>query len=828
MKRALFWILILTLVLLAGCGREAKEPEPAWPDRITGEYDDTLTFTVPNAQPVSAGTDSLTGRMTALFEREDGSILALGWRRTAGAEAELLEDFLAAGGIAGVWTADVSVPDGAECYVSLGGRWYCLSAACPGKDREALLALLDGAVSAQAGEERVWPRLTGDPWLAELPWGEDWTCLTLGYCELEPEAGKDALRALFSAYSWVLAEPEAEEAETIPGKSKSYTLIPEVRQARIWRADGSALRFHLRQNGDVWWKGALWRPMGEGCGEALLAGFEALRDGGIPIHSPPPLAYSCGEETLTACIAPSYSWSYTSRAGVPYHAESDGDFFENIDWLDGDLPILRAEGVVRLSFPTREPDRMTLGVFTDLGKAPAELRDGGFVPYAGVNAYFLSAYWEKADQGGYGGAVYILLIDGACAADLPETDAAVSVSLLEADAYGCSFTLENRTERGLILPTFYGNAQGHPLFRRTPSGSWEWVKPIRAPEDEDWSCAAGDTLLLELDWSRALGTLEAGEYAVLFKGGFTDRKGSRAGEPVYLPLYFTLGEDPLPEPTGPLLFQEAPEGFSAALRTLSPHRLTQTFTVPGEGRYIPERDFSLFREEADGTLTPILPRYHLSWGQNHPVSPNTELDVDLAAQYGDLEAGTYVIRRRFWRLEEGERATRRWRTLPEERILYVDARLQLTDDLAASTLEVEPACPSFYAGETQVLPVVIRNCRFTSTECRFAVQNQGEETVSFGSEEDTLYYLEGNGEWLPVANRRHTADGLIPVMIPPGESREWSTAFRNDLYHKYGPLPQGTYRLVFAAWLGEDYNTSYPLAVEFSVREDGTGMYTGP
>ena len=95
MKRALFMILILMLVLLAGCGREAKEPEPAWPDRITGEYDDTLTFTVQKAQPLSAGTDSLTGRMTALFAREDGSILALGWRRMAGAEAELLEDFLA-------------------------------------------------------------------------------------------------------------------------------------------------------------------------------------------------------------------------------------------------------------------------------------------------------------------------------------------------------------------------------------------------------------------------------------------------------------------------------------------------------------------------------------------------------------------------------------------------------------------------------------------------------------------------------------------------------------------------------------------------------------
>ncbi len=831
MKKALFFLLILALALLAGCGREAKEPVPEWPDRLAGEYDDTLTFTYRGTEPALTGADSLTGRMTALFSLEDGSPLALSWRRVAGAEAELLEDFLAeAGGTAGVWAEDSSAPNAAEAYVSLAGRWYCLSASCPGKDRDTLLALLDGTVSAQAGEDRFWPRLTGDPWLAELPWGEDWTCLILGQHELEPGEGKDALRALFSACSWVLAEPDAEEEETVRISGKTYSVIPDIRQTWIWSGNDSPLRFHLRRNGDVWWNGDLWRPVGEGAGETLLAGFEALRDSGIPIHDPPPLTYSCGEAVLTAHIAPTFSWSYISRAGVPYHTESDGDFFENIDWLDGSRPALRAEGVVRLSFPTREPDRMTLGVFTGLGKAPVELRDGGFVPYAGTSTYFLSAYWEKADQGGYGGANYILLIEGACAIDLPESDAEVSVSLLAADAYGCSFTLENRAEQDFLLPTFF-NTRGHPLFRKTASGSWEWVKPIRAPEDEDWSCNAGNTLRLGLDWSRALGPLEAGEYALLFRGQFMGRKGGLVGEPVYLPLYFTLGEDALPEPPGPLAFQGMPDGFSLTLRALGPHRWTQTFAVPTEGRYIPERDFSLFREEADGTLTHILPRYHLPYGMNHPVSSTAELDVDLAAQYGSLKAGTYVIRRRFLRREEGETTERpfdrSWRTFPEERILYADTRLYLDRDLAASTREVEPASISFYAGEDQVLPVIIQNGRFTSTECRFAVKNLGEETISFGEDEDTLYYLEGNGEWLPVANGRHLANGLIPVEIPPGESREWRTAFQNNRYFKYGPLPKGVYRLVFQAWLEEDYQTRYPLVVEFSIREDGSGMYTG-
>ena len=36
-------------------------------------------------------------------------------------------------------------------------------------------------------------------WLEELPWEEDWTCLILGWKELEPEESKEALRDLLYA-----------------------------------------------------------------------------------------------------------------------------------------------------------------------------------------------------------------------------------------------------------------------------------------------------------------------------------------------------------------------------------------------------------------------------------------------------------------------------------------------------------------------------------------------------------------------------------------------------------------------------------------------------
>ena len=172
MKKVLFLISILILVLLAGCGsREAKEPVPEWPERLTGEYDASLTFTFMGAEPVSAGQDTLTGRMTALFSLEDGGTLALGWRRLAGAETELLEDFLAGGGTAGAWSADTSAPSAAESYVTLEGRWYCITASCPGKDVQAVIDLVDGTVEAKTAKETALPG-AASAFLPDLPWEE--------------------------------------------------------------------------------------------------------------------------------------------------------------------------------------------------------------------------------------------------------------------------------------------------------------------------------------------------------------------------------------------------------------------------------------------------------------------------------------------------------------------------------------------------------------------------------------------------------------------------------------------------------------------------------
>ena len=152
-------LMLLLLVLLSGClSTEAKEPMPQWPERLTGEYDDALTFTFRGAEPEYTGVDSQGGRMTALFPTDDG-FLVLGWRRLTFSETELMEEFLAGtGGETGVWDLDSDPYSTLESYVRLGKHWYCLSAACSGMEDEALLRLVDGTVEASAEEETARPK----------------------------------------------------------------------------------------------------------------------------------------------------------------------------------------------------------------------------------------------------------------------------------------------------------------------------------------------------------------------------------------------------------------------------------------------------------------------------------------------------------------------------------------------------------------------------------------------------------------------------------------------------------------------------------------------
>ena len=842
MKKALFPVLILLLVLLAGCGGEAREPVPAWPDRLAGEYDGSLTFTLLGAEPEAVGQDRLTGRMTALFSLEDGGTLALGWRRVTGGEAELLEDFLAeTGGTPGIWEKDSSAPNALESYVRLGRSWYCLSAACDSLEEAALLRLVDGTVAASAGEETALPRALSSAWLEELPWAEDWLCLTLGGWELDPELGKAALHTLLFSYDWLLTDPQAEEKVYDPDVGMHR--VPSTWETNLTLPDKQRLRFHLRDNGDLYWNGALYRPLGAGGGPGLIENYEALETQGEYITDAPALTLIGGETEYEAIRLGGGIWThvYRDRRKMTYGGFDLVVPFQEVDWLAVGEPILETRGELTLHFAGREPDSLRLYAFTDPSLtvyAPIEVREGRFTPFAGVNRYVLHCTWNQVEQGGYGGQSYILLIDGGevCGPETRE-NGEVLLTFTETDSYGCSFILINRGERFLDVSDVYESGRLYTLLRRTRAGGWEWVKPIRLTKERiPDTLPAGESRDWAWDWSYAYGPLEPGEYCLSLLCGLS---GDRQQETLYLRQRFTVSRKTPPDlgDETRYLFQH---GFTSTLEIRSPHRWVQTILTE-EDRWVVERDFSLYRRVSNGYVL-VPPGYRLPAsyagfqcaGEASSLAgrENLPLDVDLAAQYGELPAGTYLLRRRFLRLTEEEWKQLNgmgggpdslsylweWRRVPAERLVYGDTQFTLGSDLQEVPLPVQPRDGYLYTGGAPLAPVYPAESVFFGSGAKLtwkaAEDMEGVARLTPG--QYRLYFRWGE-EWFPLLVLRELSQSGEAVYLSPGEALEetrydWSYVYPLPLlpgdYRLLVPCAASAYGVVTAGYAAADFTIS--------------------
>jgi hypothetical protein len=681
-----------------------------------------------------------------------------------------------------------------------------------------LIALLLLSLAGCGGREEEAPE---EAWYDAIPWGETWTCLLMGHpnpdYELEPEAGKESLHTLLSACRWTAGEPREADIRT--------------RRATVWCGEGEPFLLELLPDGTVTWNGGGWRPLGEGAAEKLLADFDALAVSGVSMHSPPALTISSGGETMQAYLDGTYSWLYFARSG--YGTGGMGDSFRDVtryDWLSSGIELLHAEGKVSLSFASGPPDSLSLSAVSPWGMIPAVLEDMAFIPYAGVNAYLLSADWDNRGAGGRGDACYVLLVEGdGVGAKLRDTRPDLRAALLGADASGCELVLEPGGMHAFDLGGPKGaRVSPYALFRRTEAGGWEWLKPIREPEPGRISCAPGEETAFGLDWTWSNGFLEPGkDYALMLYGAF---RGETAGIPQFTVLTFTAVPAAPPGPSAPV---EAPEGVETRLQRRTPRRgrrFTQYLTLTGEGKYAVDRGFSLFRLEEDGTLSHISPVYRLPAARNGSAilteGQGLELDIELAACYGELEPGTYVLRRRLLRLEgEVKSADPAWRYLPLPgcgSFLYLDVLLELLEGAAPAACSVDPCPPEpVYYGEDPDLPVLFSGGFWSSRQCAVTLTNRGEEELEYDPAKYSLYFLDGS-EWLPLERRSLLTPRASLQVLSSGDSRELEVSFGTQ----YGTLPAGTYRLVIPARAAGD-GGQHRLIGQFRVLQDGSGEYTG-
>ncbi len=681
-----------------------------------------------------------------------------------------------------------------------------------------------------APPETAAPAETHAEWLEELPWEEAWSGLMLGHWELDPKTGKEALRALLDSRVWTLEDPEAKEEEYIDRIDR--WVIPKNRETDIYIGDREPVRFLLRENGDLYWNGALYRPQGDGDG--FLSAWNELKETGVNTAGPPLLTLSCGEESVAAVTNGTYSWTHVTRMGWSTGAESDAAAVTDTDWFSLDYPVLRAKGEVTLSFASREPERInSLTVFTavskDVGSAPVELKDWRFTPFAGLNTYLLTCTWEPKSLGGRGTASYILLIEGAETNAPAEADTGeLSLAVTRADAYGCAYTLEDTGDRSF---TYYGECS---LLRRTAAGGLEWVRPLRPSMDgHSIQMEGGEVRRENWDWSHTYGVLEPGEYCLRLRG--TLGRGVQKEE-AYISQSFTVAEEP-PAGSGPLTLCALPEGIAGGMNKLSPHRWVQTLTT-GDAGWSVSKDFSLYRVGADGTLGYVPPEYRLPNELDRPAwlmadTANT-FSVELAARYGYLPQGDYVLRRAFFRLDRADpeysHQSQYARQVPEELVRYGDTPFTLTVPLSDVPQGVDPFDErKGYTGEGSTVLVSAQGSFFNSAGCLLHLELSAADhwyDVEYESDYFYLYFQDG-GEWYPVEHIRYSSHGLMSRILKPGEPDEVLFQFA----YSHGDLPAGLYRIVVSCTVlpygeGAEKQGGF-IAAEFRIREDGTGVWQG-
>ena len=358
-------------------------------------------------------------------------------------------------------------------------------------------------------------------------------------------------------------------------------------------------------------------------------------------------------------------------------------------------------------------------------------------------------------------------------------EASVYVTEIWQDA--CVFAVRNNGPEPFCFTVDYELA-------RMEEGTWEDCEFLRAPEGAIGSheVPAGETGKFVCDWSFPYGTLPPGRYRLKVWGNPGEaiwHQGSVTAE------FELTGLETLPEPAPAPA--SAPEWCRGSLERVSEHKLSFRLIAEEGHKFRWDEDWSLFRKE--GTAYILVPAAYRLTGISHITSrAELEWNVNLAAAYGELPAGEYLLRKRLLDLSAWPEERRTdWDLIAPEKLTLLEVPFTLEETLPDILRETDPYDWLLYVPGLPVEErVEVTYEDLSPAGITVWMKNTGEEELLAGFQW-YLYFREGE-EWFPaplMVRGLYTNPGWA---LPPGEPRSQGIVFGPE----WGELPPGDYRLV--------------------------------
>ncbi len=375
-----------------------------------------------------------------------------------------------------------------------------------------------------------------------------------------------------------------------------------------------------------------------------------------------------------------------------------------------------------------------------------------------------------------------------------ETDG-VSLSVAETRKNACVFEIRNDADRPFSITKDYA-------LERRENDAWLPCQRLRASGLGVFSyeIPAGAAGRFVFDWSYPYGALPPGRYRLTVWGNLGDpiwHQGSLTAEFELRGDESAIAPAPAPAP--------GPDWAEASLTMVTPHKWRLRLWVEPERRLRWEDDITLFRKEG-ADYVPVSAAYRLP--EERHITSRGELtwNLNLAAAYGELPPGEYLLRKRLLDLSAWpEERDRDWDLIAPEKLTLLDVPFTLAGTLPDVSRETDPWDRLLYVPSLPVEERVgVRGEDPSPAGIRLLLENTGSEELMLGWNW-YLYFREGE-EWFPVQTKIFGYYNL-GMPLAPGETKTQALSFEDG----WGLLPPGVYRLV------QELNDGKLIFFEFAI-----------